>query len=578
MTSKNLIIKSPYDDLLQEGSQRDLSRFLYYGAGKYKSNIALKLISQGKLGLPIPERMELLITIKEEMTTRLVSGHSYHSLPSYLVNISQFLRFLEKQKLPFDLDSLEENFLLWADHLYLSSKGKSKTLKPGSAYTKAMALSSIFSSILNSKLSLMKKTRLKKPVNINRSISKNSEKQNLEKSFRQGTFLVDIVTGLSVEAIYGALPLKIPVRDEFNDKGFIKLYAGLTDLGMKTEGKEKLCYKEKVKYSRRAKKRAQTNVISGKNAAKRWQLVNLRIQAEFLIFLAQTGMNLAQAKELKRGSLKYRLTGDNWEVRSYKNRKGGEVTFNIHKSYKPFMERHRSFISHFFPKSEYFFPLFKNHGKGESIVRSGLESLYILHTTCVEYDIPWTAPSNLRNTRINWILRRSGDLDLTAEMAQHTVKVLKNNYEKPSQQRAMTEITQFWNEHDPISKSDLEASIIASSCNGRPESVDYKPESVVEPNCISPSGCLWCRHHRDSDTEDYVWSLVSMWHVKKIEAAMNLTRQEVPADLSIERLANKIAWFRNSTPIRAQWVREAKCKIEEGEFHPNWSSIIDFLE
>ncbi|MEI9346071.1 hypothetical protein RI655_32035, partial [Pseudomonas aeruginosa] len=84
-------------------------------------------------------------------------------------------------------------------------------------------------------------------------------------------------------------------------------------------------------------------------------------------------------------------------------------------------------------------------------------------------------------------------------------KVLKQQYERPSQQRAMIEVTQFWNKHDPIKQGDLTGSVIASSCNGKPEATDDKPASVAEPNCINPSGCLWCRHLRDSDTEDYVW-------------------------------------------------------------------------
>lgn len=55
----------------------------------------------------------------------------------------------------------------------------------------------------------------------------------------------------------------------------------------------------------------------------------------------------------------------------------------------------------------------------------------------------------LRNSRVNRLLRRSGDLELTAEMAQHAEQTLLGIYERPSQQRAMGEIMRFWNCADP---------------------------------------------------------------------------------------------------------------------------------
>jgi hypothetical protein len=163
-------------------------------------------------------------------------------------------------------------------------------------------------------------------------------------------------------------------------------------------------------------------------------------------------------------------------------------------------------------------------------------------------------------------------------MAQHTKEVLKDRYERPSQQRAMVEITRFWSKHDPIQLGELKGSLIASECDGRPEANDDKPKSVVEPNCVNPSGCLWCSHRRDLDSEDYVWSLASMRYLKTIEAGLNVTPKAVPADEVVRRISDMIAWYRNSTPERAQWVFEAEQRIAEGAYHSNWSPIIEFLE
>lgn len=47
---------------------------------------------------------------------------------------------------------------------------------------------------------------------------------------------------------------------------------------------------------------------------KRNSILNFRIEAELLIFIAQTGMNLAQAVGLKRESYRWKSDGDDVEV------------------------------------------------------------------------------------------------------------------------------------------------------------------------------------------------------------------------------------------------------------------------
>lgn len=194
------------------------------------------------------------------------------------------------------------------------------------------------------------------------------------------------------------------------------------------------------------------------------------------------------------------------------------------------------------------------------------------------HGLQWITPRELRNTRVNWLLRRSGDPSLTAEMAQHTKEVLRERYEQPSQQRAMAEVAQFWSKHDPIQQRDLKLSVIASSCTGEPETVVGRPDAVPQPNCVSPSGCLWCKHHRDVDSADYVWSLSTFRHLNTIEASMSVGAAEVPSGVVTNLLSEKISWFKSSSSSRAGWVLEAQERIEEGDYHPNWAAIIEVLE
>ncbi|EOA5922214.1 hypothetical protein ACH5D6_006819, partial [Pseudomonas aeruginosa] len=540
MALPDLLIRSPdgSDALRSEPLARlDLRRFLYVGAVNHRAQQALQKIDRGELGDPQLERIELLLAIKNEIVTRLVSGQSRHSVPHYIATLTHFLRFLDDNQKSFSIDQLEANYLEFAERLFIAANKKRATLNRNSAYGRAVILSALFGSILNipTTVRLVNRTRLKPFPRAKKSVNRTVEKQSLEATFKQGNFLVDLVSGLSIEAVHGPLPLIIPMRPGLVEHDQVQLYAGLSELEWPSTPKDQWTLHEKQRYRNAMRLRRSMRDIKGKGGARRWRLVNLRVQAEFLIFLAQTGINLTQAKELKRGTLKYKPLGDSWQVRCYKRRKGGEVSFQVYKSYKPFLENYRSFISYFFPESESLFPLFDLNGQNESATKTGLTSFVLIRSLLTGYAIPWVTPRELRSTRVNWLLRRSGDADLTAEMAQHTRKVLKQQYERPSQQRAMIEVTQFWNKHDPIKQGDLTGSVIASSCNGKPEATDDKPASVAEPNCINPSGCLWCRHLRDSDTEDYVWSLASMRHLKSIEVSITPTRETVPADQVIER-------------------------------------------
>ncbi|PAU74238.1 hypothetical protein CK498_23850 [Halomonas salipaludis] len=163
-------------------------------------------------------------------------------------------------------------------------------------------------------------------------------------------------------------------------------------------------------------------------------------------------------------------------------------------------------------------------------------------------------------------------------MLQHVKETLRENYELPSQQRAAAEITKFWHSGDPIKQGDLKVSIISGQCSGEPVPMEDKPLSIVSPNCSNQSGCLWCKNMRDIDSLDYVWSLASFRHLKTIEAAGITTRETIPADIVIERLTKKMTSFKEGSKKRKEWVDEAEMRVAEGDYHPHWSGILEFLE
>ncbi|MEK2401021.1 hypothetical protein WOC18_22050 [Vibrio parahaemolyticus] len=575
----NLMIQS---QRLETRARYDLRRFLYQRpytkSGKaLDSRWFFRKIDTGEIGPPQMERLELILAIKELLETKLETGSSISTIESSLSTLQLFFDFF-KDKEYITLKNLESAYLEYCEGLFIRSNKINSTLKKSTAYGYATKLSSIFGELLEIPVSieLINRTRLPYTKKSKKAVSRKSDKQNLEDISRMGCFLVDIVSGITIEKIYGKLPFTINARNIKDENEEITLT--LNSLCSKKTNLlnmpfESLTPRERDTVKTIMKTRSEVRSIEG---TKRHYFVSLRVQAEFLIFIAQTGMNVSQAKALKRNQFKYRPLGESWEVKTFKNRRAGEVSFKIYKSYKPFIKKYLKFIDHFFPESDLLFPW---HDTGGQLSKGRAFSYLSLRKLLNKYNIPWISPQCLRETRVNWCLRRSSsDVKLTSEMHQHFMETLRNNYERPSQHRSMVELTKFWNKNDPIKKGEIKASLITSQCNGVPISTHDKPASIVTPNCINQSGCLWCENFRDIDSFDYIWSLFSFRYLKTIEASGVNIKETIPSDLVIAKLTEKIDWFKKSNDERNKWVEEAEIRIEEGDFHPHWLGLIEFLE
>ncbi|WP_462160855.1 hypothetical protein [Pseudoalteromonas maricaloris] len=567
---------------LRTKARYDLRRFLYQRPYS-KNGKALdarwffRKIDAEEMGPPKLERLELILAIKEFLETKLESGGSISTIEGYLATLQLFFDFFNNKE-GVTLKNLEVSYLEYCEGLFIRSNQANSTLKKSSAYGYAAKLSAIFGEILEIPVSieLINRTRLPYVHTANKAVSRKADKQNLEDTTQMGCFLVDSVSGITIKKIYGELPFKIPIRNNANQTNEVTLSLNSfrsKKINLLTVSRESLTSRERDAVKKIMEPRLEVDSIEG---TKRHYFVSLRIQAEFLIFIAQTGMNVSQARALKRINFKYKPLGENWEIKTFKHRRAGEVSFKIYKSYKPFIEEHLKFIDYFFPESDLLFPW---HNTGGQLSKGRAFSYLSLRKLLKEYSIPWISPQCLRKTRVNWCLRRSsGDAELTSEMHQHFMETLRGNYERPSQQRSMIELTKFWDKNDPIQKGEIKASLITSQCNGIPIATHDKPPSVIAPNCVNQSGCLWCQNLRDIDSFDYIWSLFSFRYLKTIEAAGVNTKETVPSDLVLARLTEKIIWFRDSSNKRTQWVEEAEMRMAEGDYHPHWCALIEFLE
>ncbi len=545
----------------------DLLPLLYLGGASARAEKVARLIASGDLGNPLPERIELVTKIHEEIDFSLKSGGATSSTIVRIRYLRDFFSFADSAGYSLSIDTVLSVYVHWTDHLIHRIR-TIKNLEQLSAYNYGITVGTLLDKVFERGSSILLTTRLKSPRRKKGTLSVAKDKQSLQKTFAFGYMLLDIMDGLSFDSLWGELPVRIPLRtgQELVEWSWLVSPRHLKPKPDTAPGRAQQKQRDKI----RAK------FISDRTLNTRFPLANLRIEAELLFFISQTGMNLAQAHQIRLRHFSYTSTLDGYLVRDYKHRRKGEVLFEIYPEYKAIFERYLAWRNAVFPNDldGVLFPLIRKGGRAEDKA----PNFGRIRRICKKLEMQFILPSQLRNTRINWLLRRSGDDDMTAEIAQHSKQTLVRVYEEPSLQRAMTEVMRFWQSADPVMNPPS-----PGVCNGLPMPVDIIPHGATQPDCARPSGCLWCEHHRDIDSLDYVWSISSFRYLKNLELAKYHPPQKEnwpthPALFSIERLSDKLHWFNNSNSIRKSWVDESLSRIEEGEYHPSWSDLIQSIE
>lgn len=553
----------------------DLSVLLYRDGAKAYTRRVGRMISDGRLGKPVHGRVELVAKIHEVIHGKLVGGGSLYTASNEIRRVRQMFSWAEEAGQEISLEYVQNIFLGWSDSLVHRQRVAKNKLSQRSAYSMASQAGTVIDLVLGRSVPLISMTRLRMPAQRKAARGVKAEKQNLAETFEFGHFLQDLCDALTVDVVMkGTLPVRIPLRKG----GELVEWSGYPGWRAVQHHLEN----EPGKSRKGIKRRNHRNSLARFRAWEadgtlrtRYPLVNRRCEAELLMFIGQTGMNFAQAHKLELRHFHYASYLDGYLVRDRKARRGGDVLFEIFKEYKPHFERYLNWRRNLFPDSNALFPFVRVGGR-----HFRMHPQFSLRSVCKSIGLRFVSPQELRNTRVNWLLRRSDDPDLTAEMAQHGKEVLQGTYERPSQQRAMAEIARFWAKHDPaIARTTPPA---PGECNGAPRPAIDRPKNAAEPDCMRPSGCLWCEHHRDIDSQDYLWSLASFRHLKAIEVSKwhppRNSREIHPAQHAVDRISAKLRWFRDSNARRKKWMEEALARVEEGNYHPEWSRRIRAME
>lgn len=557
------------------GDGRDLRRFLYRGAaGKNGRQDVDDRIGRGELGPPLTERLELLELIHARLEDAPVSAHSKLA---WYGQVSCFIQWLDCRS---DAPRLTQAtakalFVDYADHLQQRVK-IIKDLKQRSAYAMVNLLAHVLGPVLDPEAPLAHRalrdlTSISIPKSLKRSRGIQVDKQRLDDTFKFGHFLSDVCAKLTIEAVRGPLPLQIAVADGSRT---LDLSSRRFNLDLVPE---KIL--DKGRRERAIRARAPLPPDIDAKDARSW-LINLRIHAEMLIFIAQSGMNLAQVKDLPRAEYRWQTHDEDYIVRAvYKARRQGVAKFIVFRAYRDHFNRYLAWLDALGLNEEdgRLFPCLYVFQVPAAYLLPGFHAL---RACCKTLSIPFVGPRLLRKTRINWLLRRSRDPDMSAQMAAHTKETLLRVYEEGDLQSASQEIGAYHAKTDPA----LSGQRTFPAClrgDRAPSPLPETPKEAPQPDCVTPEGCLWCEHLRDVLAPDYCWRLASHRQLKSLEVALfnPPTSQPLhPGYLVIDRVSMKLKAIAARSSVCAGWVKDAEERVREGDYHPRWAELIEIIE
>lgn len=549
------------------GAAWNLNILLYRGGASIRRDRAQEQIESGALGEPITRRLPVVIAIHDEMTNDLVSGSTRMcTFHAHFDVVRRFYHFCDDVNEDATLQALTGIFCKWIEHL--RDRVRRKVLKETTFYGNAAVIASIFGKVLElPSAQLLRSARVSWPTRSRAAIGRRSDQQDLAKVHAFCGLLKDLCDGLTESAILGPLPVVVTIGGEQN----FKLWCGLSPPENLKTFLPGACAAS-ARYLMDSRERRSNTVTLDVRSP----LINRRIEAELLLFIAHTSMNLAQACALTLGDFRFQSSDDGYVVRKYKHRRRGGVEFEVLSAYRPIFERYLSWRSRMIPNEPggRLFGLICRPG----VLEDRKQGFLGIKSICRKLGVTYIPPRMLRKARSNWLLRASDDPRVVAELGQHSIATLLESYAGPSHQIALSEITRFWNTNDPFFSPPGPGACV----DVNPISIRGAPDGAPTPDCISPSGCLFCEHHRDVDSLDYVWSLLSFRYLKTLELSkyrvLDRHGRQQPAAASIARVTEKLNLYMTKGSTRSSWVAESEARIAESDFHPFWSGFIELAE
>jgi hypothetical protein len=307
----------------------------------------------------------------------------------------------------------------------------------------------------------------------------------------------------------------------------------------------------------------------------RLRLAEIAHGAFFLMFLAQTGMNLAQAKTL-RWADDYAVGAERQHFRAIKARAGGrQVVFEIPteflNSFKRFLALRQFLCAE--SSSDWLFP-----HRPDKMIFGAYRQL-----RRIDPQLPQIAARQWRAAKSDWLLRHT-DVSTTALVLQNSERTVLKAYAGGTESGHLEEMTSFLAQvsaavvpaDDVLERS---SPCAIGSCTEQGNPVAIQPLVPATPDCRKTEGCLFCDKFRVHADERDTRKLLSCRYC--IEQTSHLFQSEeqyqTTAGPVLARIEQLVAEIGKRDP--AMVTNVSREVLDEGELDPYWASTMQmFME
>ncbi|WP_395589249.1 hypothetical protein [Pseudomonas sp. TR47] len=530
---------------------------LYVGGADTNMRSVEKLIDTGYLGAPRSSRQHLA-TLFHSYFERKFSTHSRRSVVGDVFSLRRLYKDCDSLGVDLTVENVCKNYESYSAQLWQLLLSGKCSISAESAYRLDSDILGIIQGALELSVGTLRSafnyTELRR-----RGLIKvfKIDKSNLNEGFKFGADLLDVIESFTLDACLGELPLIIRYSNAESYE-----YWGNLSRPEKLRGADgRLAHNVERTHVAREKKR-----LSGSVKA-RAKLLDIRVHAEFALFVAQTGMNVSVAYCLPFEDYRCATFEGGYRVQAYKPRRGSKVEFLIFSEYKKYFIDYLRFLKDAFPDGcDYLFPF---SIKGEKRAMEYRQTLFA--ALLKDSGRNCLTLKSLREKRVNWLLRETHDPEFVADVAQHTVGTMFKRYSKPNHHIASSEWASYFAE-----RKEARPAALDGEC--RPYSPEPIKGSQVTPDCVNPTGCLFCEHYEGIESFDYIWSLLTFRYLKTSELKLIPVGRGIensPQKSVIDRINFIVEDFSNLNDECRSWRDEAEIRILEENFHDNYRALIE---
>jgi integrase len=304
-----------------------------------------------------------------------------------------------------------------------------------------------------------------------------------------------------------------------------------------------------------------------------------------LMFIANTGMNLAQVLEL-RWNGDYEAGVERQGFRAIKGRAGNKaIHFEITAAFLPKLKHYlelRAYLLKGAACDHLFFSLRQGLiGPPNKMRDHTLDSFFFIILRLIDPQLPRVTPRQWRAAKSDWLIRNE-DPATAALVLQNSEHTILRAYAAGSESAHLQEMSEFFarvadlvvNKGQPIG-SGIALAVGACAAFGKPSQVERN--APIIPDCKRPEGCLFCDKFRVHADERDTRKLLSCRYC--IQQTSHLAATEEQFQRLFNPILDRIQAILDEVDRReAGVVERIRREVEDdGELDPYWAAKLEML-